>query len=199
MVGSSALTHHINELKWVRHKGIAYFLPESQRVHFSLAEQTSSWHSINSKYNDRPLIKEVYKLWIDHGNGPAKEKYTYILIPGITGNETAKQYPIENLKIIANNSMYPAVYHAKLDIYQIIFYSPGQANHKDFSVSVNIPCVLQLEQNITVSIADPAQKYAKAELTITYKNKTYAKTIQHPFSGNEGATRTLTLETTNFK
>ena len=199
MVGSSASTHRIKELKWVRHNGIAYFLQESQRVHFNLAEQTGSWHSINSKYNDRPLTKEVFKLWIDHVNAPIKEKYAYILVPGITDNETAKLYPIENLKIIANNSMHQAVCHAILDIYQIIFYSTGQVNYKDFSVSVNIPSVLQLEQNNNVSIADPVQKYTKAEVTITCKNKTYAKTVQLPSGGNASATRTLTLETTNFK
>lgn len=134
-----------DDINWVWHGNVGYYFPNGGDVGLSLQEQQGSWFSINNNLPQDTLQKEVFTLWIDHGIQPENEQYSYILIPGIQQPSEMMNYPVDNIQIVANTNAWQAVYHAGLNILQVICWEAGMFTYKDMSITVDAPCALQLK------------------------------------------------------
>lgn len=190
MVGNDPAVQTPANLNWVRHDEVAYFFPENQNVNFTLSDHTGTWQSINNNQSTDPVTGEVFSLWIDHGDSPEEEKYAYVIVPNIPDETAAQNYPLDEIEIIANEDQIQAVYHQGLDIYQIIFYEASTLTHGDFSLSVDIPCVVQVEGDSLISIADPRQNTDVVNVSITIDGGTSVGILNLPDGDFRGSTIT---------
>jgi chondroitin AC lyase len=71
-------------------------------------------------------------------------------------------YDLNTVQILSNTAALQAVQHAKLDIVQAIFYTPGELKFGNKILKANKPCVVMVKQAGTeqpeVLVSDPTQK-----------------------------------------
>ncbi len=165
----------LDKVKWIFHDGIGYIFPEAQKVNLSNQAQTGSWFKIN-RQSDSPkdeISKDVFKLWIDHGQQPQNASYQYIVVPSTTENEMESQSG-RRVEILANSVEIQAVRHSGLNICQMIFYTSGEIQvNKNLKIGIDSPGVVMVKTEGSVvkqiSVADPSRKLSKIHLTVTGK------------------------------
>ncbi len=157
-----------NNLKWVLHGGVGYCFPEGGTIKLTSKEQEGDWFNINRGFSKDIVKKEVFTLWLDHGLKPEKEKYAYIIVPGINTPSEIDSYVIDNIKIIANTDSIQAVYHKKLNILQLVFWQKGIFRYKDIYIQSDNSCALILKgicsEKATFHLADPSQSVDKIKI-----------------------------------
>ncbi|UYQ92090.1 polysaccharide lyase 8 family protein [Chitinophaga horti] len=144
--------------QWFTHNGISYYFPSAANVQLSTATQTGDWYSINKNGIKDPQRKEVFKLWIDHGQQPKDASYVYYILPG----QDMASYNAKAVSVLQNTADIQAVYHNSLKIWQVVFYKAGTFNNQ---ITVDRPCVLMIRDN-KLSIADPTQSDSPVQVSI---------------------------------
>ncbi|MCF8714385.1 hypothetical protein JM658_06030 [Joostella atrarenae] len=151
----------------ILHDKIAYFFPDHGNVRFTNGSQTGNWYEINKNRSKDMVSEAVFTLWLDHGVKPKNATYSYIVTPNKDINSIQK-YDSENIVIVENSKDIQAVYNKKLDVMEVIFYTPNKLNYKDVNITVDKPCVLLLKNiktpHVNISIADPSQQQAAIKL-----------------------------------
>ncbi len=160
------------DVNWILHNNIMYYFPQKNDLYISNQPQSANWNDINNSVPDEIVKKDVFKLWINHGKNPQGESYSYIVVPNIQDEKQARAYNSQDVKIISNTASVQAVYHAGLDMLEVVFYEPTGFNYKDFYVAADKPCVLLLEnasKNICkIYLTDPSR--TQSEIKLTLKN-----------------------------
>jgi len=107
---------------WVSHRNITYvalsgFLPPSSTsslpsstvsptaptLKVSVGQQRGSWHAISSERSAEPVVKAVFKLWLDLGPAPmAGMSAGYAVFPGATPAAVASA--LGRINVVANNA-----------------------------------------------------------------------------------------------
>ncbi|WP_428306746.1 polysaccharide lyase family 8 super-sandwich domain-containing protein [Lacipirellula sp.] len=128
-----------NNLEWVFHDGIGYFFPTPvSNATFRAYTQTGTWESINERYDDTAVSKDVFTLYLNHGNGFTGGSYNYIAVPGLTVGEMDGYLAANSIEILRNTSAVQAVRQSSLDVTQAAFYSASSlnlGNGQSFAVS----------------------------------------------------------------
>lgn len=156
---------------WLFHNGVAYVFPKPSQVNVSTATQTGSWYKINNSFGKAEVSGSVFKAWIDHGKQPEGADYAYIVLPGLKDAAALKKYnsPIE---IVRNDKNVQAVFHKKLNLTQVVFYTAGTATVNGLEITVDKPSVLMVKSlkgaEKEVLVADPLQK--ETALKVSLKN-----------------------------
>jgi chondroitin AC lyase len=166
--------HELQEARWVWHQNVGYLFPERVRVHVSNQVQTGSWFEIN-KQSDSPreeISKEVFKLWLTHGEEPNNASYAYMVVPSITEQNMDDRFEDRNVEILANTPEVQAVKHEELNITQAAFYKSGKVQvSDDLSIVADSPGMLLIKTsngNIDqITAADPSRKLRKMHFSIT--------------------------------
>lgn len=179
--------HEISDVSWVHHNGSGYIFPEPADIHLSNKEESGTWYDINkqSSSSKELVVKDVFKLWIDHGVRPqgrlgglrhgsmiAKDvRYQYIVVPN---EELENMDENRGIEIIANNRLMQAVMNTELGICQIIFYQAGALEITDhLTVSLASPGALMLKiaDDVVkeISVADPTRKLGRILMRISGK------------------------------
>ncbi len=165
----------LEKVKWVFHNGVGYLFPEPTKITLSNQEQKGSWFQIN-RQSDSPkeeVRKDVFKLWIDHGQQPNNASYQYIVVP-VTTEAELETGGNRQVQILANNSNIQAVNHKGLNICEIVFYTSGEIQIADnLKVGMDSPGVVMVKTVggaiKQISVADPSRKLGKIHLNVTGK------------------------------
>ncbi len=174
--GSSVTTQEqgertYNNLNWALHNGIGYFFPAGGKVTLSNQQQTGSWASINTSQPSATVAKDVFKLWFDHGVKPSKDSYAYIVAPGLNTTGEMNAYPLDDILILANTDTLQVVYHKRLNIFGMVFYTKATFANDTMSVRAGAGCILMLKNvgtpQVEVHITDPTQTRPEILLTTT--------------------------------
>ncbi|MBC9931811.1 polysaccharide lyase family 8 super-sandwich domain-containing protein [Chitinophaga qingshengii] len=146
-----------NTLKWITHNGISYYFPAGGQLQLSMQSQSGTWKSINNGGTTTVQNMNVFQLWFNHGNAPVNGNYVYYVLPG----QDMSTYDTAAVRIEQNTADIQAVYHAGLDIRQLVFYQAGTFQQDSVTITVDRPCALLLRgigtSEVKVSVADPAQ------------------------------------------
>ncbi|RZJ83438.1 MAG: chondroitinase, partial [Chryseobacterium sp.] len=149
---------------WVLHDGIGYFFPNGENIKLSAQVQQGSWHKINHFYDQEEIKHSVFKIWIDHGNKPADQTYSYAILPKIDLNGIKKYRNNNAVHILANTNSIQAIKHDGLDMIQIVFHKAGSLVTGKFSIKVDQPCCVYIKDfskgKAVLYVADPSQKLA---------------------------------------
>ncbi|MCX6237391.1 MAG: polysaccharide lyase beta-sandwich domain-containing protein [Bacteroidia bacterium] len=168
--------HQLNDVKWIFHDGIGYLFPEPQKVNLSNRPETGSWYKINHQ-SDSPkeeISKNVFKLWLDHGQQPQNATYQYLVVPSTTELEMSQSGQNRNIQILSNTTEIQAVKHLDLNICQAVFYQSGEIQVLNgLKIGIDSPGLVMIKTDGSVikeiSVADPSRKLGKIHLTVTGK------------------------------
>lgn len=169
--------HQLKDVSWALHDGVAYIFQKPTDVLLNNRTFTGSWQSIvNSTRNSRSdeEAKDLFSLWIDHGQKPENATYAYIVAPGagISGFDPEKIS--SKLKVLSNTSELQAVQNQELNITQMVFYKPGKIQIADgVSVSAQNPGMVMIKTSGSdiehITIAEPTRNLRSFQLSITAK------------------------------
>ena len=170
-------SHVYQNVEWIHHDNVAYFLPASGdiAVHNDLAE--GSWWRVNKQINSPKdkISKEVFKLWFDHGVSPNNESYEYIVRPNTTLDELKKGKVINPINIITNTPYLQAVHNLQVNLIQAVFYRAGQLKVSDeFTIQASAPCILMVQLNKKdqikqITVSDPNRELSILVLNLSKK------------------------------
>ena len=152
--------HHFKQLSWIKHQGIGYFFPEASDIYIESEQKTGSWTEINLSQSEKPVTKDVLKIWMEHGEKPHNAGYAYTIVP-TQPNSGQIRYPSNEIKILKNTAHVQAVQHQGLDLLGIVFHEPGMFSCDMFSLETDTPCILLLsgirQKEVKVYISDPSR------------------------------------------
>jgi chondroitin AC lyase len=165
----------LDDVKWVHQDRVGYIFPERTNVHLSNQTEQGRWSDITDQKNisEEIVSKEVFTLWLDHGNEPENAAYAYIVVPDVAVAELEQSSDSNRqIEILANTGELQAVKSNKLDICQAAFYQAGEvAITPDLKVSLESQGMVMLkmqENRITqLTVADPSRKLSKALLNVS--------------------------------
>lgn len=189
---------------WVLHDGIGYLFPQGGRVVAGVQRQSGTWYDINNSVNRKePVEEKVFTVSLDHGRQPENATYAYVVVPGKrTASEMEKYCKNNAIEILSNTADIQAVRHKKLDVWQMVFYRPGEFKYGKLSVRVDKPCVLMVKKidsrRPVVHVVDPGQTGQPIQVKVRISgSKGGEQTIDFRPSDNPifaGATQSFTLK-----
>ncbi len=199
-VGSTV--SYSGRLEWVYHNRIAYYFPDGGNMNLNSAPQSGTWYSIATTESKTDVTSNVFKLWFNHGTMPDQAKYEYIIVPNKTLAQT-RNYNMSDIVIAANDADMQVVFNKKLKLWGMVFYKGTTFSNDDFSISVDAPCVLMIENSGTALIrgwlADPSQNSSSVRINYTSKSSGYKDDIdlQLPEKPYAGSTVTFSIDKTS--
>lgn len=189
---------------WILHDGIGYLFPQGGRVVAGVQWQSGTWYDINNSVNRRELVEEkVFTVSFDHGRQPESATYAYIVVPGKRTTSEMENYSKTNtVEILSNTADMQAVFHRKLNIWQLVFYRPGEFKYGKLSILVDKPCALIVKKVtigiLVVHVADPGQTGQSIQVTVRIPgSKGGEQTVDFRPSDNPifaGATQSFTIK-----
>lgn len=158
-----------DDVRGVYHDGVGYYFLNKSKVVVCSDEQRGSWKDLEENSTRHEQIKkDVFDLWIDHGERPLDEVYAYAVMPGMdreTFEKTAVALPFT---IVEQTSEIQAVEFKNL--VQVAFFEASNVEVLDgLDVEVNEPCLLMLKQEgnkWVLSVADPTQKLDQVQIKL---------------------------------
>jgi chondroitin AC lyase len=159
---------------WVFQDGIGYIFPDPATVNIKNSEATGSWWRIN-KQSDSPkdeIKKDVFKLWLSHGNRPSEATYAYIIAPATSVEKLEEGTARQNITILSNTPEVQAVRHNSLKMVQVVFYKAGEvvlANGLTLkAASPGIFVIKSANGGISeISVADPSRKLGSVHFSLS--------------------------------
>ncbi|MEN2283968.1 polysaccharide lyase 8 family protein [Algoriphagus sp. SE2] len=187
------------DLRWIFHDEIGYYFPSDQNIVVSAKEQPGSWREINGNSSDKPIQKEVFKVYINHGLNPNNAKYSYVLLPGVSTPEDLKAKAVSEIAILANDGKVQAVEDKSNSLIGFVYYEKGNFEWEGNELSVNQPCLVQIQEESDgkwkISLAEPTQ-LLKGSIKVTLKMDGKSKSINFdlPKDDYAGSTVSQTIE-----
>ena len=193
--------HQLDNVNWVFHDGTGYLFPGSTNINLSNKMETGRWSDINLQVSSpKELVeKDVFTLWIDHGQRPQGKNlwlypgkmdtkdvtYQYIVVPSTSPKALQAGRDIE---ILSNTSKIQAVKHTSLGIVQIVFYEAGKIEvDKDVWISLDSPGIIMLKIQdgavVSITASDPTRKLGRLHVGIPGKNDIVIALPKGDFAG----------------
>ena len=166
--------HTLQNVSWVAHDSIGYLFPSAITANLNNTTATGNWRQITHQTSatDEPVQKDVFTLWLDHGQKPAAANYAYIVVPGTTASALDQYSKKNGIVILANTAEIQAVQNKDLNISELVFYQPGTIKlNNNLSLTVNSPCLvmIKLKGNVIerIAVAEPTEKLRSLQLTVS--------------------------------
>lgn len=179
--------------EWILHDHTGYFFQERSTLKLETKMVTGAWNQVALMYKYEALQAGIFKLWVEHGMNPEKQKYAYILVPGATNGAMKKMESKPAFRVLSNDTNQQSVISADAKLAGIVFYKAGKAAIFG-GVEAMQPCVVMLKKSkasITLSISDPTHKLS--QITIKLNGK-YAVENTSAALQNDSAQSILTIK-----
>ncbi|WP_339903104.1 polysaccharide lyase family 8 super-sandwich domain-containing protein [uncultured Cyclobacterium sp.] len=168
--------HEFKDLDWIYHDRVGYFMLAPQEVELSFGEVTGNWTTINQQTRapQEDVTKDVFSLWVNHGNNVRQASYAYLILPN-AGLEETKAYQFnDQIEILSNTPALQAVRHKQLLQVQANFYKAGKLDLGDgLELTMDGPGLVLLhldDQNIVkMAVSDPSRKLDKMHFQLNSK------------------------------
>ncbi len=166
-------THDLSNPRWVWHDGIGYVFPTSARVQLKQDVASGNQRDINEQswVRDETVEREVFGLWIDHGEQPVAGDYAYIVVPGIDAGDIAAYEEKSRVSVVSNTPSIQAVAHPDLGQNQVVFHEPGEIEFPSgLTIVADQPGLVMIKETNgridRLTVADPARRHTELELRI---------------------------------
>lgn len=147
---------------WIHHDGMGYRFLTPAKVVANVSTQRGSWHDVHHRESDRPVERDVFNLWIDHGARPNGAQYAYVVYPDISIEAMRALCETPPVTILRQSNELLAISSLQGDLLQAAFFEPGQVTWGDAkTLSVDQPCLLMLNtatKPACLFVSDPTQK-----------------------------------------
>lgn len=138
--------------QWVWHNQIGYQFIQG-RPEILTRSVEGNWNNAFPVHGDRPVIGDVFSLWIDHNRSPVDAAYAYRVVPSVSVEEMEAARPMEGSQLLRYDSMVHAVEQDDA-IYAVFFEAGALSVGGKGEVEVNGPCLLIVDSE-TLYVSDP--------------------------------------------
>ncbi|RMG28605.1 MAG: DUF1566 domain-containing protein [Bacteroidetes bacterium] len=167
-------SHTSQEVSWVHHDQAGYLFFAPTTVHLSNQSRQGSWASItrhSARSLDELIEKQLFTLWLDHGQRPQHASYAYQVVPAVSVQALQAYADAGPVRILANTPSLQAVQHRELQLTQMVFYEAGTMEiSKNMWIKVKQPALLMLKMKggkiAQIWVADPSRQLSSFELEI---------------------------------
>lgn len=147
---------------------VGYYFPGKADIQGIRETRKGNWNFVNiyEKFTDNEeRMNSFVTFWFDHGKKPSKEKYSYVVLPGRSAEETEAYNENPDVEILSQTESIHAVKEKNLGITGINFFEPG--TYGAFTVDQPQSVMMQEEEDGTVNIsfADPTQTASSLRLS----------------------------------
>ncbi len=154
---------------WVHHDGVGYVFPAPTDVKLFAGTRVGAWSLIGPRSPDE-VREDVFDLRIEHGAGPEDATYAYIVIPGVSAEETGRYAESVPVEILANTSNVQACRNTGTGVTGIAFYEPDAVHLEGLPrIEVDRPCLVlwrETEDGVTIAVADPTHGEGAVEVRV---------------------------------
>ena len=195
--------------QWVHLESFGgYYFPNGGDVYVNktFRQATADGDDTNDDWNQYSLSAVVkngaysfFELWVSHGTKPVDGKYSYVMLPEKTADETSAYTQSPDVEILkATNSLH-VVKEKTLGITAMVFWKAGTYG----DITVDKPMILMVQEKdgkYLLSVSDPTQKLTTGTVTINRALRTTRSdskitlsgtskiTLKIDFSGSNGRT-----------
>ncbi len=156
----------------------------------------------NVSMSKRAGILSFIEFWFEHGVSPQGAKYSYILLPAKSADET-KAYSLNpHIKILSNTASVQAVRENNLNLTGVVLWEAG--SFENITSSEPVIAMMQEKDGIlTIGISDPTHKLDKATVTLDNIGEVIdadkrisvnGKNLEIDFSASNGRTLTASFK-----
>ena len=162
------------QVDWVFQDSIGYLFPRPTTVSIKNDEASGSWWRIN-KQSDSPkgaISRDVFALWLDHGERPSDASYEYIVAPATSVEELQQNSSQAHITVLSNTAEVQAVSNTKLNIHQVVFYQAGEIQLAEtLRLTADQPGMVMVktegDQVKEISVADPNRTLRKMHISLS--------------------------------
>ncbi len=173
--------------KWIHVENVGgYVMPEGGNVSMS----------------KKAGILSFIEFWFEHGVSPKGAKYSYILLPTKSVDETKAYSENPHISILSNTASVQAVRENNLNLTGVVFWEAGSFENITSSQPI-IAMMQQKDGELTIGISDPTHKLDKATVSLSNIGELISadkrisvsgNTLEIDFSGSNGRTLTASFE-----
>lgn len=144
-------------------QGTGYYFPEEgQTLHMRKSANQGNWAEIGTTEGE--AVKNYMEMWFDHGNNPAGESYSYVLLPEKSADEIESYAFHPGIAILENSQDVQAVYNRSLHITGANFWKDSIKTAGDITCNKMASVMTQEdieEGTLTIAVSDPTMKNTK--------------------------------------
>lgn len=167
----------ISDANWAYIEGnyensdVGYYFPDTASFNVLRENRTGTWSDVNqaaTQKDDTEKNANYLTMYIDHGKTPSGAGYSYVLLPGMSSEETAAYSANPNITVLANNADVQSVKDDTIGVAGANFwnnkettvYETVDGEQKEYITSNSKASVMVAEKDgkIEISVSDPTQE-----------------------------------------
>ncbi len=150
-----------------KNSSIGYYFPEEGTTIHALKEFRESNYNTQSSVN-KEADGGYATLWFDHGSNPSGDSYEYVILPGMTADETAAYAENPQIEVLENNDNVHAARHNGLGMTGVNFWNDGETTAAGVTSDSKASVMMQqTEDTLEIAVSDPTQENnGTIELTV---------------------------------
>ncbi|MPY16736.1 polysaccharide lyase family 8 super-sandwich domain-containing protein [Paenibacillus glucanolyticus] len=161
----------VSNVSWAHLEGnitgadIGYVFPSGEEVDGKREVRAGSWSEINKSGPADPISRNYLSLAIEHGTAVSSGSYEYVLLPGITSQQTAAYAVSPDIQVLAATGRVHAVKESKHGVTGINFWVAGSFQQ----VTTDHPISYIMKENgdmLTIAVAEPTQKQTRVVVDV---------------------------------
>lgn len=153
----------IEDVQWVNIQGstqnstIGYYFPENDTVIHALKERRDGNYN-TQHYTNKAVSGSYATIWMNHGANPENESYEYVILPGMTAEETKAYAENPQIEVLENSDDAHAVRHNGLNMTGVNFWKDEEKTAAGITSSKKASVMMWQKGDILeISVADPTQ------------------------------------------
>lgn len=187
-------SHTLPVIRWVWHDGIGYIFPGPATVEVFNQPASGKWTLIEDKITmpQEEVTAPLFRLALDHGVDPQAAAYAYLVLPGVTREETAERAEGLGVTLLANRPKLQAARAAGGTLVAAVFWDAGSLEYAPGKrMTASEACIVALDlAEGKLWACDPTQQLK--QLTLTVAGAAYEVTL--PQGGEAGSTVEVDLD-----
>lgn len=148
---------------------VGYYFPGKADITGVRETRLGSWDQVNTyeKFTDSgERMNSFVTFWFDHGEKPEDASYSYVLLPGMSAEETADYNENPDIEVLAQTDSIHAVREKNLDITGINFFEAGKYGAFTAKQPQSVMYQEYGDGTAEISFADPTQSLKTMELKV---------------------------------
>ena len=138
---------------------IGYYFPiQDQEIRVRKAKNTGDWSEVGTFEGEAE--EEYLELWFDHGVNPTNASYAYVLLPGMSVQETKTYASKPQILILENTDRAQAAYSREKNLLGVNFWEDEKTTVGSICANQKASVLLEETEDhmVTIAVADPTMK-----------------------------------------
>ena len=161
----------LNDTKWVHMDGanlddsIGWYFPNgTNKLKARKVASTGDWGNIKvdkpkAGVQPKPVMKNYFELWFDHGNNPQNAEYSYVILPGKTVEDMKNYEKNPSVEILANTTDVQAVNYKSKNVIGANFWQDKIASVSGITCNKKASIMVkQTGDTLEIGVSDPTMK-----------------------------------------